>query len=235
MRNHNRIGLIGGVGPASTMEYYRLIIKRFQDRLNTTDYPDFIIKSVNMTEMISYVFNNQFDRLVNFLSDRIKILEQAGVDYGAIAANTPHIVFDRLAERVSIPLISIVEETCKAIAGKSMKRVALFGTKPTMTKGFYHKVGEKYGIGIVIPDLDQQDFIHDKYMKELVYNNIIPETKQQLIEIVKGLKQQEMIEGLILGGTELPLILNQSDFEDLQILDTTKIHVESIVTRMIEN
>lgn len=229
-----KIGLIGGVGPESSIEYYRLIIKRFQERLNTKDYPEIIINSINMTEMLSYVFNNQLDKLVDFLTDKIKVLEKAGVEYGAIASNTPHIVFERLIDNVKIPLISIVEETCKIIAHKKMKRVGLLGTKSTMTHGFYNRVAEKYEIEIVIPDPDKQDFIHNKYMTELVFNNILPETKQQLIQIVRELERKESIEGLILGGTELPLILNQSDFGDIQILDTTKIHVESIVTKMIE-
>ena len=185
--------------------------------------------------MLRYVFNKQLDRLVNFLADKIMVLEKAGVDFGAIASNTPHIVFERLEERVNIPLISIVEETCKSITAKSIRRVGLFGTKSTMTQGFYDKVAQKHGIEIVIPDPSEQDFIHDKYMNELVHNKIVPETKKQLVEIAKKLKEKELIEGLILGGTELPLILNQSDFSDLQILDTTKIHVGSIVTRMIEN
>ncbi len=103
-----KIGLIGGVGPESSIEYYRLIIKRFQERLNTKDYPEIIINSINMTEMLSYVFNNQLDKLVDFLANKIKILEKAGVEYGAIASNTPHIVFEKLIDNVKIPLISIV-------------------------------------------------------------------------------------------------------------------------------
>jgi aspartate racemase len=230
-----KIGLIGGIGPESSIEYYRLIIKRFQDRLSTKDYPEIIISSINMTEMLSYVFNNQLDKLVDFLLNRLKTLEKAGVDYGAIASNTPHIVFERLTDKVKIPLISIVEEACKLINDKKMQRIGLLGTKSTMTSGFYNKVAKKYNIEILIPEPDKQDFIHDKYMSELVFNKIIPETKKQLIHIVRDLKEKESIEGLILGGTELPLILNQSDFRDIEILDTTKIHVESIVTRMIEN
>src|SRR5271157_1649273 len=104
-----KIGLIGGVGPESSIEYYRLIIKLFQETLGTKDYPELIINIINMTEMLSYVFNNKLDNLVDFLSERIKTLELSGVDFGAIASNTPHIVFDRLAERTSLPLISIVE------------------------------------------------------------------------------------------------------------------------------
>ena len=229
-----KIGLIGGVGPESSIEYYRLIIKLFQERLGTKDYPELIINSINMTEMLSYVFNNKLDILVDFLSERIKTLELSGVDFGAIASNTPHIVFDRLAERTSLPLISIVEETCKKIKDKKMYRVGLFGTKSTMTNGFYNRVAEKYGIEILIPEPVKQDYIHDKYMTELLFNKILPDTKQQLIKIVKTLQEKKLIQGLILGGTELPLILSQSDFKDIEIFDTTKIHVESIVAKMIE-
>lgn len=231
--NMKKIGLIGGVGPESSIEYYRLIIKRFQERLSTKDYPEIIINSVNMTEMLGYVFNSQFDSLVDFLADRIKTLENAGVDYVAIASNTPHIVFDRLVKKVKIPLISIVEETCEVVHSQQMQRVGLLGTKSTMTSGFYNQVAQKQGIEIIIPTTENQDYIHHKYMSELVFNIILPETKEKLIKIIQDLKEKESIEGLILGGTELPLIIKQSDFADIKILDTTKIHVESIVTKMI--
>lgn len=230
-----RIGFIGGVGPESSIEYYRLIIKRFQERLNTKDYPEILINSINMTEMLGYVFNNQPDNLTDFLVERIRILERAGMDYGAIASNTPHIVFNRLAEKVSLPLISIVEETCRDIKYKGLHKVGLFGTKSTMTKGFYNKTAQQYGIDMVIPIPEEQDYIHEKYMTELVFNRIEPDIKRQLIQIVKELKDKESIEGLILGGTELPLILNQTDFTDVKIFDTTQIHVESIVSKMIED
>ena len=228
-------GLIGGVGPESSIEYYRLIIKRFQEKLDTKDYPELVINSINMTEMLGYVFTNKLDRLTDFLSERIKILESAGVDFAAIASNTPHIVFDRLAERVKIPLISIVEETCKVIKIKKIKRVGLFGTKSTMTSGFYQRVAEVFGIEIIVPEPIQLDYIHDKYMGELIYNRILSETRQGLVKIVKDLKKNESIQGLILGGTELPLILCQTDFSDIEIFDTTQIHVESIVAKMTED
>ena len=229
-----KIGIIGGVGPESTIEYYRLIIKRFQERLSTNDYPEIVINSINMTEMLGYVFNNQFDELVDFLADRIKILENAGAEYVAIASNTPHIVFDKLANRATVPLISIVEETCKTIQLENIQKVGLIGTKSTMSNGFYSSVAQKYGLNIIIPTTENQDYIHDKYMSELVFNTIVPQTKKELIQIIKDLEEKESIEGLILGGTELPLIINQSDFDHIKIFDTTKIHVESIITKMVE-
>lgn len=230
-----KLGLIGGVGPESSVEYYRLIIKRFQEKLGTKDYPELLIHSINMTEMLGYVFTGQLDRLVDFLTERIKTLELSGVEFVAIASNTPHIVFDRLAATVNVPLLSIVEETCKKIRDNNMQRVGLFGTKSTMTSGFYNRVAERFGIDIVVPEAVKQDYIHEKYMGELVYNKILPDTKQHLIQIVNELREKESIRGLILGGTELPLILSQSDFNDFEIYDTTKIHVESIVDKMIES
>ncbi|MDO9512157.1 MAG: amino acid racemase [Bacteroidales bacterium] len=229
-----KIGLIGGIGPESSIEYYRSIIRHFQEQLGTKDYPEITIHSINMTEMLAYVFNNQLEQLVSFLLDKLKILELAGVDYAAIASNTPHIVFDKLAEKTAVPLISIVEETCKVVQQKNLKRVGLFGTKSTMTFGFYNRIAVKNGIEIIIPNSENRDYIHNKYMGELIFNDINLDTKQRLIEIAFELKEKESIQGLILGGTELPLILKQSDFNDIELFDSTQIHVNSIVKRMIE-
>ncbi|MGQ8338140.1 aspartate/glutamate racemase family protein [Sunxiuqinia sp. A32] len=229
-----KIGLIGGVGPESTIEYYKQIINRFQERQKTKSYPQFIIHSVDMTTMLDYAFSDQLEELVDFFAENIEVLEKAGVECAAIAANTPHIIFDQLAAKVNLPLISIVEETCKEINKRGMKRVGLFGTKTTMTNEFYPNVAKKYGIEITIPEISKQDYIHSKYMSDFVFNRTSPQTKQNLIQIVRELQERDSIEGLILGGTELPSILNQSDFDDIEILDTTKIHVESIVDKMIE-
>jgi aspartate racemase len=231
----NKIGVIGGIGPESSIEYYRLIIKRFQEIEVTTEYPEFIIQSVNMTEMLGYVFDKKLDQLVDFLVERINILQKVGVEYVAIASNTPHIVFEKLSEKVSIPLISIVEETCKNVAAEKIKRVGLLGTKSTMSSGFYNSVAEQHNIQVVIPSVEDQDYIQNKYMSELVFNTILPDTKNKLIEIIKKIKKEDLIEGLILGGTELPLIIKQTDFSDIKIFDTTKIHVESIVAKMTKS
>jgi aspartate racemase len=228
-----KIGILGGIGPESTIEYYRLIIKRYQALKKTTAYPEIIFNMIDMTEMLGYVSKNQTDELTSFLATRIETLEKAGAEFGAIASNTPHIVFDRVEKLVKIPMISIVEETCKEIKSYKMQRLGLLGTKSTMTSGFYNNVARKYNIEIVIPEPAQLDYIHEKYMGELVKNRILPETKKKFIGIVNAMEDMESIEGLILGGTELPLLLNQSDFADIQVFDTTKIHVESIVKKML--
>ncbi len=228
-----RIGIIGGIGPESTIAYYRLLIQQFRTKLSTSAYPEIVIHSINMTEMLEYVFSNQLDKLVLFLQQRIQVLEASNVDYVALASNTPHLVFDKLAPTVNVELISIVEETCKYIAASGLRKLGLLGTKSTMSKGFYQKCGSTYGIDIITPNENAQDYVHEKYMGELVFNQIIPKTKTHLIQIITELKEQHQIEGIILGGTELPLILQQDDFDTIKVFDTTLIHVNAILNKMI--
>ncbi|MEE9437577.1 MAG: amino acid racemase [Saprospiraceae bacterium] len=229
----NKIGIIGGIGPESTVEYYRMLIKLFRAKLDTNQYPEILLQSIDMTEMLDYVFKNQLDNLVEFLKIKINILEQSKVDYVALASNTPHLVFDKLAKSVDVEMISIVEETCKSISKTGIKKVGLLGTKSTMSKGFYQKVAKNNGIKMVIPNEEYQNYVHEKYMGELVFNHINPDTKKRLIQIVNELKVKEKIEGIVLGGTELPLILEQNDFENLKVFNTTEIHVNAILDKMI--
>jgi aspartate racemase len=123
--------------------------------------------------------------------------------------------------------------TCQKAQELGLKKVGLFGTRFTMQRGFYNKVFDAQNISLITPDLDDQEYIHDKYMNELVYGIIKKETKENLLKIVNRLKEEQQIQGLILGGTELPLILSESDDEVIPFLDTTKIHVESIVDRLL--
>jgi len=226
-----KFGLIGGIGPESTVEYYLQIIKKVKERTGTN--PDFLIKSIDTNIVLAYAAEKKYKDLITFLSGKISVLAEANVDFGAMASNTPHVVYDELNEEVSIPLISIVEETCKKTKANKLKKVGLFGTMSTMTSGFYQEKGKKYGIEIITPSQDQMEYIHEKYMKELLFRDIKLETKKELIHIVNDLYEKYAIEGLILGGTEIPLILNQDDFKNIQVMDTTKIHVDAIVAMML--
>jgi aspartate racemase len=228
------MGIIAGIGPESTIVYYRSIIKQFQERLTTKDFPELTLQSINLKKMLDYVSSNNLEGLSHYLEQHIKTLENAGANYIAFASNTPHIVFDKLVQKIETPMISIVTETCKYISATKVKRVGLLGSKSTMNAGFYQKTGKAYGLEIIIPKEDDLDYIHHKYMNEIIFNNIIPKTKRRFIEITEDLKEKEHIEGIILGGTELPFILKQEDFTDLQVFDTTQIHVASIVRKMLE-
>lgn len=224
-----RIGIIGGVGPESTVVYYKMIVKRYRERFNTKDAPSLLINSINMMQMANLIAANKFGEVADFLSNEISTLEKAGVTHGAITANTPHIVFDELQSRTSIQLVSILDATCGYVKETGIKRVLLLGTRPTMSAGFYHAAARRYGLELLTPTRDEQDYIHDKYLNELLYNDIRPETKARLLSIVNEYEKHDALEGLILGGTELPLILSQNDFEKTIVFDSGAIHVERIV------
>ncbi|HAF02211.1 MAG TPA: aspartate racemase, partial [Spartobacteria bacterium] len=147
--------------------------------------------------------------------------------------NTPHIVFDDLQPRSPIPLISIVEAACKAAQARGLKKLGLFGTRFTMQGSFYPKVFSREGIDLVAPDPKDQDYIHDKYMNELVPGTFLPETRENLLAIVDRLKDKIDIDGIILAGTELPLILRDETHNGIPFLDTMKIHAEAAVAEML--
>ncbi len=182
-----------------------------------------------MTKMLDFIGDGEFEEVSRYLAAEVKKLESAGADFGVLASNTPHIVFNKVRELSQLPLISIVEATCKTALDTELKKVALFGTKFTMQGGFYDEVLSRNGIEVITPDEADQNFIHEKYMGELVKGIILDDTRAGLTSIIEKMKQKHNIQGLILGGTELPLILNPDNVSGIHVFDTTEIHVESIM------
>jgi aspartate racemase len=227
------LGIIGGVGPESTIDYYRSLIRLYRQRTDDGSYPEIIINSIDLKREIDLVERNQLPQLAAYLLDEVEKLARTGADFGLIASNTPHIVFDDLRPRSPIPLISIVEATCEVAAKMELKRVGLFGTHFTMQGRFYPDVFSRSGIALIVPDSRDQKYVHGKYMNELVNGVFLPETRDGLLEIADRLKERQQIEALILGGTELPLILKDEMHNGLPILNTTKIHVEAAVREML--
>src|SRR5438093_6936681 len=162
------LGIIGGVGPESTIEYYRNIIALYRERQRDGSYPEFIINSVNLKKGLDFMTANNLAGMADYLLEEIGKLARAGANFGLISANTPHIVFDEVASKSPIPLISIVEATCAAAKARKLKRLALLGTRYTMQAAFYPKVFSREGIELFVPEREDQDYIHDKYMNELV-------------------------------------------------------------------
>jgi aspartate racemase len=226
-------GMIGGLGPESTIDYYGRIIALYRERMTDGSYPQFIINSINIKKALDYLDANNLAGMAEYLLTEIGKLAQAGATFGLISANTPHIVFDKVAAKSSIPLISIVEATCAAAKALRLKRLALFGTRYTMQATFYPKVFSREGIELLLPEAKEQDYIHDKYFHELVGGNFLPETRAGLLAIVDGLKAKNEIDGVILAGTELPLILRDSEHKGIPFLDTTEIHCDAAVSEML--
>jgi aspartate racemase len=205
----------------------------YRERTGDGSYPEFIINSVNLTKGLDFMAASDLAGMADYLLEGIAKLARAGADFGLIAANTPHIVFDDVAPKSPIPLISIVEATCAAAKAQKLKRLALLGTRYTMQATFYPKVFSHEGIKLLVPEPNDQDYIHDKYMNELVPGRFLPETRAELLTIVDRMKAKSGIDGAILAGTELPLILRAPEHNGVPFLDTTKIHCEAAVTEML--
>jgi aspartate racemase len=227
------LGIVGGLGPESTVDYYQRIIAVYRERTGDRHYPEFVVISVDLRKGLDFMDANDLSGMANYLLGGIDKLARSGADFGIISANTPHIVFDEIAPKSPIPLVSIVEATRAAAKAQNLKRVALFGTRYTMRAAFYPKVFARDGIDLLLPDLHDQDYIHEKYFSELVPGKFLPETRAGLLAIVDRMKTTSDIDGVILAGTELPLILRDPTHNGIPFLDTTKIHVEAAVDQML--
>jgi aspartate racemase len=227
------LGIIGGIGPESTIDYYRRIITLYRQHKQDGHYPSIIINSIDMKKMLDLIEANELPGLTNYLLGEVQKLARAGADIGLMASNSPHIVFDELSSRSPIPLISIVEAACEATKKLRLKRVGLIGTRFSMQGPFYPEVFSRAGITVVAPEWKEQDYIHEKYMAELVNGIFLPQTRDRFLAAVDRLIQQEKIEGLVLGGTELPLILPDETYAGIPFLNTTKIHVGRAVAEML--
>lgn len=227
------LGIIGGTGPESTIDYYRLFVATYQKHRPDGSYPPLIINSIDLTKVLNLVSTNDLAGLTDYLLQEIHRLERAGVTIGLLAANTPHIVFDELQQSSPIPLISIVETVCQETIARQLKRIGLFGPRITMQGGFYQKVFERESLELVIPNIAEQEYIHTHYMTELVKGIFRAETREHLIDISQRLQREQGIEGLILGGTELSLLLRDENRIDVPILDAARLHVERAVSEFL--
>ena len=228
-----KIGMIGGFGPEATLDYYRLLIGTYRKEIKDGSNPEIIIYSMDVNILLNLVANQQWDTLAKWLVDGLEVLHKVGANFGFISANTPHIVFDRVNELSPLPLISIVEETCRHLDRLALRRVGLLGTKFTMQSDFYRKVCDKYKVAVLVPHEKEQEYIHSKLITEIEFGIFLEETREGLLDIIKRMIDDDLIKGIILGCTELPLILTKDEF-GIPFLNTTKIHVESIINYYLE-
>ena len=226
------LGLIGGTGPESTIDYYRLLTAQYREKADGAS-PLVIINSVDLKRMIAWMAADELDKVTDYLAGQFEKLQRAGVDFAALTANTPHIVFDELQQRTSLPLVSIVEAACDRVKSLGIKRVALFGTRYTMQAPFYPKVFSRTDVRLVMPNEEEQAYIHEKYFGELLKDTFLPETRARFLAIADEMKAREGIEAVILGGTEIPLLLRTDEHNGIQLLDTTRIHVDRLIEEML--
>ncbi|HYX69863.1 MAG TPA: amino acid racemase [Terriglobales bacterium] len=225
-------GIIGGTGPESTIDYYRQIIAVYRQQRPDGSYPPMLINSIDLKRAVDLVTAGDLAGLTAYLVEAFERLARAGADFGLISANTPHIFFDEVRRRSPLPLISIVETTCRAVRAQGLQKVGLLGTRFTMTAGFYQKPFSEQGIALVVPGEAERAWVHEIYMGELVNGIFLPATRERLLRVIEDMRQRDAIQGVILGGTELPLILRDAACP-VPLLDTTRIHVQEIVAAML--
>jgi len=229
------LGILGGLGPESTTDYYRSIIARYRALRPGSGYPHIVVNSLDADKVIDLLNSGRLSDLADYLSSGIELLARAGAHIGCIAANTPHLVFDEVQRRSAIPLISIVRATAIAAHAQGLSRVGLFGTGFTMRAKFYPDEFRQAGIEMVVPTDAEREFIHGKYIGELLNNQFLPETRDRIMTIAQRMATEDGIQALVLAGTELPLLLRGSETPQLPFLDTTAIHVEAIVNELIND
>jgi aspartate racemase len=227
------LGVVGGIAPESTIEYYRLLIAAYRERVRDGSYPPIIIDSIDLKRLLDLAAADRLTELTGYLSTAVQRLARAGAEVALFASNTPHIVFDEVQRQSPVPLISIVEAAADEAQRRGLRRLGLFGTRFTMQGRFYPEVFARRGITVRIPDPENRAYIHDKYVGELVLGAFLPATRDRLLAIVQRLKDTDGIDGLILGGTELPLLLRDPGDTGIPFLDTTRIHVDRALSEIL--
>ncbi len=223
-----KIGLVGGLGPESTLGYYQGIIDGFKATYAQSGYPEIGIESLDLKSFMALVQANAWERIAEVIADRFELLRKNGAQIGAVASNTPHKVFEQIQRQTALPLISIVEAACDHAVKAQLKTLCLLGTQVTMTDNFYQTVFDRQHMALVVPNPEEQALIQQKLFAEVEFGRVTPDTRRQFLAIVERIQHDHPVEGLILGCTELPLVIKEQDVK-LAYLDTTAIHVAKIV------
>lgn len=221
------------MGPESTIPYYHDIVYGVSEKLGKNQFPKLTIENVNVFDILRLCGEQKYDELTDYLMEAIDNLTKSGAEFAALSANTPHIVFDRLQVRSKIPLISIVEAARDEAVKRHLRKIGLLGTIFTMTGDFFKSSFEKSGIEIVVPNETEMHFINDKISSELELGIVKEETLKRFQEIIGRMKKENDIEAVVLGCTELPLLLND-EVSPVPCLDTMKIHIETLINRIVE-
>lgn len=223
-----KIGLVGGISWVSTIDYYRFINEGVNERLGGLNFAECLIYSLNFGDVQDKTWEGSFDLLINACES----LKRSGAEAIVLCANTAHLFADQLQKKIALPIIHIGTETAKVINATEIKNIGLLGTVFTMEKDFYIKKLEDHGLHVLVPSKKEtRDYIQFSLKEELGRGMILEETRAKYIQIISELIK-EGAEGIILGCTEIPMLISQEDFE-IPVFDTTKIHCQAIVDYML--
>lgn len=221
------IGLVGGTSWISSLDYYRLFNEITNQRLGGNEAAKIVLYSVNYGEIVTYTHQGNWDAIAAIIADAAQKVERAGADCILLGANTMHHVAEKVQQSVKVPLLHIADVVGKAITEKQLKKVALLGTKYTMLFDFYTRKLADYGIETIIPDAEGVDFVNNAIYNELGKGKFLPETKQRFLQLIDKLAGQGA-EGVILGCTEIPMLVKQEDTL-VPVFDTTMLHATAAV------
>ena len=226
------VGLVGGIGPESTIDYYRRILEAWEREAPGTS-PSIVIDSLDVRRGLWLVEKDR-PAFIEYLVASVQRLAAAGVDFVAMTANTPHVVFDAIVARATVPLVSIVEACAEEARRQGLKRLALLGTRFTMEAPMYPKVFARHGMAVIAPNDAERALVHDRYVNQLLNGEFRDDTRQEFVSLIGRLRDDANIDGVILGGTELTLLLKAPVIAEIPGLDTTALHVAAIVKRLRE-
>jgi len=222
---HKKIGIIGGLSPESTVSYYLHITRSYVERFGDHGYPEIIIYSVNLERYHSWRSADRWDLVADNLVTAARRLQKAGADFGLIATNTMHKVFDAVQAAVDLPLIHIIDATAVKARELGLQKLGLLGTRYTMRDGFYHDRIAQNGLTLQIPSPEDQAVVHRIIIEELIQGRLLAVSQAEYRRIIEDLIGRGA-EGIILGCTEIPLLVKQPD-SPVPLLDTAVIHADT--------
>ncbi|RLC91067.1 MAG: aspartate racemase [Chloroflexi bacterium] len=222
---HKKIGILGGMSPESTSEYYEYITHTYTERFGDYGYPEIIIYSVSFQPYVDWPNDGRWDLVAQGLSEAAQRLEAAGADFIIIATNTMHLVFDQVQASVNVPMLSLLDAVGEAILARGMSAVGLLGTKSTMEKTFYQDALARKGITVLTPDAGDREYVNSVIYNELVAGQIRDESRAGFVNIIQKLAERGA-EGVVPGCTEIPLLISEAD-AGIPLFDTTTIHAEA--------
>lgn len=224
-----KIGMLGGMSWESTLTYYKLLNEEIKNRLGGLHSAKIILSSVDFEEIEKFQHSSLWDETAKILSNEAKAVEDANADFLIICTNTMHKVAPQIEDNISIPVLHIADATGEVLVKDGIKKVALLGTKFTMTESFYKdRIEEKFGIEVITPNTEEQNIIHEVIYKELCLGKCNKKSRDEYIKIIKRLEKEYEVEGVILGCTEISMLIKQG-YVEVPIYDTTKLHVLSAI------
>jgi aspartate racemase len=227
------LGIVGGIAPASTIEYYKYLIDAYRQKSPGGEYPSVVINSIDPRRMLGMMDAGNYAETVEYLVSALGVVADAGADLALFASNTPHLLFDEIQRLSPVPLVSIVESARDEALRRGFRRVGLLGTGFTMRATFYRDAFAADGMTLVAPDPPDIEIVHEKYMSELVPGVFRDETRAAIIDVINRMRGAHHLDGIVFGGTELPLLIPPDSYPGLAILDTMRAHVDAAVAQLL--